>query len=287
MTSCSSAPGVLHVVLDEALVAAAGVAAVDLADEVLAVGLGGAVLEGPRVVDGADLAADVLHGVFGLALDDGHTQAVFGAGARGPGACLTATDDDDVVRAAVGDERLVDGRLGGAPSRGGLALPAVRRRGVHGFGLGAAVHGVFLLQLVKGVLRLGCSLVCQGGDRRGGHRGCRQGRRALDEVATGHVLRLDFHDRILSQSVAACGRAWPAGWAGRAPGWRPVGSGCTCGNRGRGTRKRAARNRDPTPGVQSPKAGRSACPADDVDDGARAAARVSHRVRDSRDDGNR
>lgn len=49
--------GVLHVVLDEALVAAAGVAAVGLADEVLAVGFGGAVLEGPRVVDGADLAS--------------------------------------------------------------------------------------------------------------------------------------------------------------------------------------------------------------------------------------
>ena len=117
--------GVVDVGLDDALVGAALVAAVDLTHEILGIDLGGAVGKGPGVVDGADLAADVHVGLFLLRLHNSSGQTVLGGVLGGPGTGLAAADDDDVERAAVGD-LIVRNRLGsGLPSGCGLGLPAV------------------------------------------------------------------------------------------------------------------------------------------------------------------
>ena len=161
--------GVLHVGLDEALVGAALVAAVDLAQEVLGVDLGRAVGEGPGVVDGAHLAADVHVGVLLLGLHHGHGQAVLGTVLGGPGAGLAAAHDHDVVGAAVGDLVLGHGLGSGLPGGCGLGLPAVGRRG-----------GCGLLGGLLGGGGVGQGDACGGGER-GGRAAC------CHEVATGHL----------------------------------------------------------------------------------------------------
>ena len=120
--------GVVDVGLDDALVGATLVAAVDLTHEGLRVDLGGAVGKGPGVVDRADLAADVHVGLFLLRLHNSSGQTVLGGVLGGPGAGLATADDDDIKRAAISDLVLGD-RLGsGLPGSCGLRLPAVGRR---------------------------------------------------------------------------------------------------------------------------------------------------------------
>ena len=119
--------GMVNVGLDDALVGAALVAAVDLTHEVLRVDLGGTVSKGPGVVDRADLAADVHVGLFLLRLHNSSGQTVLGGVLGGPGTGLATTDDNDVEGAAISD-LVLGNRLGsGLPGSCGLGLPAVGR----------------------------------------------------------------------------------------------------------------------------------------------------------------
>ena len=201
----------IYIIADKGLIAARGVAAEDLAHKCLAVNLVRTMLKSPLVVDGADLATDVLHALFSLLLDDGHRETVLSTRLCRPRTSLAATHNDDVECARVLNLIIRHRVAGRTPCRACLARPAVLRRSVDVLGRNILVGCRLELVLkILGSNRLVTilSFVSKTQRRNSGSPNSRANRSRLDEVPTGSILRIHTAHPPIPSCATHCDATW-------------------------------------------------------------------------------